>query len=331
MAKAGAKEAVEEGAEAAARAAGGGELPNSRPGPAVGQGGAKPGAMPFMVPIERLGAMMENLSARMNQNRLATAGVGGLDHHGMVRMHSHIPEDTPDRLRQKQDLIDGLYSGNGPAVMHHDSKVVDNQESTSKTHATEKSKHPIEEKNKDKDKETIEKQNDIVDDYLNSIVVNGIVNNTEMKKLKNAIQNHVFSVDELSKIRKKMSDLGIIEEYNNALIKIDFGKYLRGLLGAPPTDMKNPHAHHILFKVGLGQKQKELVREGQEILGKYGIDPIIGPENLVWAPNRIAGPHSIEALENVIKQLKAVDAAGADVEYIIEILEDLGKQAASRK
>lgn len=80
-----------------------------------------------------------------------------------------------------------------------------------------------------------------------------------MKKLKNAIQNHVFSVDELSKIRKKMSDLGIIEEYNNSLIKIDFGKYLRGLLGASPTDMKNPHAHHILFKVGLGQKQKELV------------------------------------------------------------------------
>ncbi|WP_052723771.1 DNA/RNA non-specific endonuclease [Paenibacillus wulumuqiensis] len=121
MAKAGAKEAAEEGAEAAARAAGGGKLPNSRPGPAVGQGGAKPGAMPFMVPIERLGAMMENLSARMNQNRLATAGVGGLDHHGPMRMHSHIPEDTPDRLRQKQDLKDGLYSGNGPTVMHHNS------------------------------------------------------------------------------------------------------------------------------------------------------------------------------------------------------------------
>ncbi|WP_458121841.1 contractile injection system protein, VgrG/Pvc8 family [Paenibacillus sp. Z6-24] len=119
MAKAGAKEAAEEGAEAAARAAGGGKMPNSRLGPAVGQGGAKPGAMPFMVPIERLGAMMENLSARMNQNRLATAGVGGLDH-GPIRMHSHIPEDTPERLRQKQDLKDGLYSGSGPNVRRHD-------------------------------------------------------------------------------------------------------------------------------------------------------------------------------------------------------------------
>ncbi len=44
----------------------------------------------------------------------------------------------------------------------------------------------------------------------------------------------------------------------------------------PPTAMINPHAHHILFKKGLGQKQQELVREGQEILRRYGIDPIIG-------------------------------------------------------
>lgn len=53
------------------------------------------------------------------------------------------------------------------------------------------------------------------------------------------------------------------------LIKIDFGKYLRGLIGGPPTAMIDPHAHHILFKKGLGQKQKELVAEGQEILKRY--------------------------------------------------------------
>ncbi|MGG5765077.1 AHH domain-containing protein [Bacillus proteolyticus] len=95
--------------------------------------------------------------------------------------------------------------------------------------------------------------------------------------------------------------------------------------------MYDPHAHHILSEKGLGQKQKVLVQEGQEILRKYGIDPIIGEENLVWAPNRIAGQHSIAALENVVNQLKAVDAAGADLDDIIEILEDLGKQATSRK
>ena len=128
-----------------------------------------------------------------------------------------------------------------------------------------------------------------------------------------------------------MSELRITKEYNEALIKIDFGKYLRGLIGDPPTAMIDPHAHHILFKKGLGETQQKLVLEGQELLRKYGIDPIISKENLVWAPNRVAGQHSIAALENVVNQLKAVDAAGADLDDIIEILEDLGKQAASRK
>lgn len=170
-----------------------------------------------------------------------------------------------------------------------------------------------------------------VSDYLDGIGEAGNVNAIKMNKLKNAIQNNTFSVDELSEISKKMSDLGITKQYNEALIKIDFGKYLRGLIGGPPTAMVNPHAHHILFKKGLGEAQQKLVQEGQEILRKYGIDPIIGKENLVWAPNRIMGQHNIAALENVVNQLKAVDTAGADIDDIIEILEDLGKQAASRR
>jgi len=170
-----------------------------------------------------------------------------------------------------------------------------------------------------------------VSDYLDDIIVNGNVDAAKMNKLKYAIQNNTFSVDKLSEIRKRISDLGITKEYDEALIKIDFGKYLRELIGDPPADMVNPHAHHILFKKGLGEAQQELVQEGQEILRKYGIEPIIGKENLVWAPNRIAGQHNISALENVVNQLKAVDAAGADLDDIIEILEDLGKQAASRR
>ncbi len=54
----------------------------------------------------------------------------------------------------------------------------------------------------------------------------------------------LFTVDELSEISK---------EYNEALFKFDFGKYLRGLVGDLPTAMINPHVHHILFKKGLGQ------------------------------------------------------------------------------
>ncbi|WP_018781720.1 hypothetical protein [Bacillus sp. 95MFCvi2.1] len=120
-----------------------------------------------------------------------------------------------------------------------------------------------------------------VNEYLDDIVVAGNVNTDKMNNIKNAIPNNTFCVDELSEISKKMSDLGITKEYNEALIKIDFGKYLRGLIGDPPTAMIDPYAHHILFKKGLGQKQQELVREGQEILKRYGVEPIIGKENLV--------------------------------------------------
>lgn len=169
-----------------------------------------------------------------------------------------------------------------------------------------------------------------VGDYLDGIGEAGNVNAIKMNKLKNAIQNNTFSVDELSEISKKMSDLGIIKEYNDVLIKIDFGKYLRGLIGDPPTAMINPHAHHILFKKGLGQKQQELVREGQEILRRYGIDPIIGKENLVWAPNAVIGQHSIDALENVVNGLKAVVAEGGDFDDIVETLEELGNLASRR-
>ena len=59
--------------------------------------------------------------------------------------------------------------------------------------------------------------------------------------------------------------------------------------------MKNHHAHHILLKRGNGKAQQELVKEGQEILREYDIDPIYGLENLTWAPN-IKGQHHITAL-----------------------------------
>ncbi|MFE4352047.1 T7SS effector LXG polymorphic toxin [Peribacillus butanolivorans] len=170
-----------------------------------------------------------------------------------------------------------------------------------------------------------------VSDYLDDIGEAGNVNATKMNKLKNAIQNNTFSVDELSEISKKMSDLGITKEYNEALIKIDFGKYLRGLVGEPPTAMIDPHAHHIIFKKGLGQKQQDLVAEGQEILKRYGIEPIIGEENLVWAPNRIAGQHGIERLQHIVDKLKEVDSFGGTRERMVEMLKLLGEEAASMK
>ena len=110
-----------------------------------------------------------------------------------------------------------------------------------------------------------------------------------------------------------------------------FGEYSKSIIGDPLKDMIDPHAHHILFKKGNGKAQQELVKEGQEILRKYGIDPIWGKENLIWAPNRVKGQHSIEALTKVVEKLRLVDEYGGEYEDIVDVLYDLGKKAASRK
>ena len=79
-----------------------------------------------------------------------------------------------------------------------------------------------------------------------------------------------------------------------------------------------------------GAAQQELVKEGQEILRKYGIDPIVGEENLVWAPNRVVGQHDIAALEEVVNALKAVDKAGGDYDDIVKVLNMFGQIASER-
>ena len=80
-----------------------------------------------------------------------------------------------------------------------------------------------------------------------------------------------------------------------------------------------------------GEAQKQLVKEGQEILRKYGIYPIVGEENLVWAPNGITGQHDITALEKVVNTLKAIDESGGDYDDIVEALNELGDLASQRK
>ena len=122
---------------------------------------------------------------------------------------------------------------------------------------------------------------------------------------------------------------------NRSVRNFDFNRYLRQQIGAPPERMVDPHAHHILFKEGNGAAQKALVQEGQALLRRYGIDPVYGLENLVWAPNRITGQHDIKALRNVVDQLKAVEKNGGNSEIIreniTETLEFLGQLAASRR
>jgi hypothetical protein len=80
---------------------------------------------------------------------------------------------------------------------------------------------------------------------------------------------------------------------------LSFGSYLRARKGEAPAGMFDPHAHHILFKKGLSG-QEDLVERGQDLLWRYDIDPVLGLENLVWAPRSVAAQHGKAALQAVV-------------------------------
>ena len=110
-----------------------------------------------------------------------------------------------------------------------------------------------------------------------------------------------------------------------------WGTYYKRVNGPAPKWMGDKaHAHHILFRKGNGRKQKALVREGQEILLKYDIDPVFGPENLVWARNRIPKQHAGQALEEVLIALRHADNTIGTREAIVEALREMGQVAATR-
>lgn len=168
--------------------------------------------------------------------------------------------------------------------------------------------------------------------YLDDIIIdNGKANPSKLKEIRLALERGEFTYDEVAEIYNTMCKLNISEAYEKELVEhMDFGKYLSKMVGEPPASMCNPHAHHILFKVGNGKKQQALVQEGQEILRKYGIDPIAGKEVLCWAPNAIKGQHDINALKMVVDELKAADEIGCDVDDILMILKENGKIASKR-
>ena len=64
--------------------------------------------------------------------------------------------------------------------------------------------------------------------------------------------------------------------------------------------------------------------EGQNILRKYNIDPIIGIENIVWAPNRIAGQHNGNALNKVVEGLRKAEKLGASRDDVVDFLNKMG-------
>jgi hypothetical protein len=114
-----------------------------------------------------------------------------------------------------------------------------------------------------------------------------------------------------------------------------WGKHLEQTLGVakPTTPLPNGykwHAHHILFKEGSGEKQQLLVKEGQEILRKVGIDPLFGKEVLTWAPLNPKGLHAKPTVDALVKDLQALwDSGIRDKGEFADILKKHGEFAAS--
>ncbi len=102
---------------------------------------------------------------------------------------------------------------------------------------------------------------------------------------------------------------------------------VRRLLGLAPDQMVSPHRHHILELNGQPGVHRALVREGQDILRSYKIDPVLGPENLIWAPNR---GHGVGPTQSLVNELRAAAQAQASREYIEGILARHGRSAAGR-
>lgn len=98
-------------------------------------------------------------------------------------------------------------------------------------------------------------------------------------------------------------------------------------MGPAPKGMKNPHRHHILEVNGRPGEHRAIVREGQEILRSYDIDPLQGVENLVWAPNK---GHTLNAASDLVSELRNARDEGLDRNSIVEILMDHGQRARGR-
>ena len=109
----------------------------------------------------------------------------------------------------------------------------------------------------------------------------------------------------------------------SSLKNFNWGAYLKKLIGLPPKWMKNPHAHHIVFKKGRGAMVK-YVNRSKAILEKHGIDWLKGKENLVWAPNK---NHSTQVAKYVSKSLEKADKMGGK-KAVIKELKRLGERFA---
>jgi len=113
----------------------------------------------------------------------------------------------------------------------------------------------------------------------------------------------------------------LFENSGNAA-KGSWGDKARALFGDPPSWMKGAHGHHIAFQEG-NRAAAPYAAKSREILEKFGIDPVNGKENLIWARN--AG-HSAANAKEVLQRLTEAAQSGGAREAVVEALRKAGRQ-----
>lgn len=130
----------------------------------------------------------------------------------------------------------------------------------------------------------------------------------------------------------------LYEEYADTL-KHNFRRYMdpkdvKYFENLKPGDMDDAHLHHILQKfAGSKELATEILEVQKTLWSKYGIDPFVSADILVWAPN-VAGQHDKVPMRVVIDELNAAFRRDASkgrysTRRIIELLRKLGEDAAN--
>lgn len=113
------------------------------------------------------------------------------------------------------------------------------------------------------------------------------------------------------------------EAYNASshALKGTWGDRARSLFGNPPSWMDRPHGHHVAFQEG-SSAASPYAAKSREILEKFGIDPIRGKENLIWASN---AAHSAANAREVLSRLREAANSGGGRDAVITALRKAGR------
>jgi hypothetical protein len=141
-----------------------------------------------------------------------------------------------------------------------------------------------------------------------------------------------LAIDYSAQNHKNVSFRTTVESIFNdpKLVKhIDFGAYAFYHLGAADASIPGSHAHHIAYKKWF-ESQAPLVKQIHGLMREAGINPIVGLENLIHAPN-IKGQHNTVKLQLIADALRKTKLEGGEYLEFVQELNEMGQAARNHR